>query len=91
MRALTVRVVDDAEARMTTASPGRYVFLSKWERTMGGLLAMTKVRAALLQIRAPAHAALLKRLYEIDGFAPADDRDYDPVRAAIELLGARPR
>ena len=50
-----------------------------------------KVRAALLQIRAPAYAALLKRLYEIDGFAPADDRDYDPVRAAIELLGVRPR
>jgi phosphonate transport system substrate-binding protein len=50
-----------------------------------------KVRAALLQIRAPAHAALLKRLYEIDGFATAEDREYDPVRAAIELLGARPR
>jgi len=50
-----------------------------------------KVRAALLQIRAPAYATLLKRLYEIDGFAPADDRDYDPVRAAIELLGVRPR
>src|SRR5437762_3825341 len=50
-----------------------------------------KVRAALLQIRAPAYAELLKRLYEIDGFAPADDRDYDPVRAAIELLGVRPR
>jgi phosphonate transport system substrate-binding protein len=50
-----------------------------------------KVRAALLQIRAPAQAAILKRLYEIDGFAPADDRDYDPVRAAIELLGVRPR
>ena len=49
------------------------------------------VRAALLQIHAPAHAALLKRLYEIDGFAPAEDRDYDPVRAAIELLGVRPR
>jgi phosphonate transport system substrate-binding protein len=59
----------------------------------GGLdpTVFAKVRAALLQIRAPAHAALLKRLYEIDGFAPADDRDYDPVRAAIELLGARPR
>jgi len=59
----------------------------------GGLdpAVFAKVRAALLQIRAPAHAALLKRLYEIDGFAPADDRDYDPVRAAIELLGARPR
>ena len=50
-----------------------------------------KVRAALLQIRGPAHAALLKRLYEIDGFATAEDREYDPVRAAIELLGARPR
>jgi phosphonate transport system substrate-binding protein len=50
-----------------------------------------KVRAALLQIRAPAHAAFLKRLYEIDGFDVAEDREYDPVRAAIELLGARPR
>jgi len=45
----------------------------------------------LLQIKAPGHADLLKRLYEIDGFAPAEDRDYDPVRAAIDLLGARPR
>ena len=50
-----------------------------------------RVRAALLQIRGPAHAALLKRLYDIDGFEPAEDREYDPVRAAIELLGARPR
>ena len=50
-----------------------------------------KIRAALLQIRAPEYADLLKRLYEIDGFAPAEDRDYDPVRAAMELLGARPR
>jgi phosphonate transport system substrate-binding protein len=50
-----------------------------------------KIRTALLQIRAPEYAELLKRLYEIDGFAPAEDRDYDPVRAAIELLGARPR
>jgi phosphonate transport system substrate-binding protein len=50
-----------------------------------------RVRAALLQIRGPAYAALLKRLYDIDGFEPAEDRDYDPVRAAIELLGARPR
>jgi phosphonate transport system substrate-binding protein len=52
---------------------------------------VARVRSALLQIKAPAHGALLERLYEIDGFAPADDRDYDPVRAAIELLGARPR
>jgi len=52
---------------------------------------VARVRAALLQIRGPAYAGLLKRLYEIDGFEPADDREYDPVRAAIELLGARPR
>ena len=50
-----------------------------------------KVRDALLQIRAPAYAELLRRLYEIDGFAPANDRDYDPVRAAVELLGVKPR
>jgi phosphonate transport system substrate-binding protein len=50
-----------------------------------------RVRTALLSIKPPVHADLLKRLYEIDGFAPAEDRDYDPVRAAIELLGARPR
>ena len=34
-----------------------------------------KIRAALLQIRGPAHAALLKRLYGIVGFEPAEDRD----------------
>jgi len=50
-----------------------------------------RVRGALLQIRAPEYAELLRRLYEIDGFAPAEDRDYDPVRAAVELLGVRPR
>jgi phosphonate transport system substrate-binding protein len=50
-----------------------------------------RVRTALLQIRGPAYAGLLKRLYEIDGFETADDREYDPVRAAVELLGARPR
>jgi phosphonate transport system substrate-binding protein len=52
---------------------------------------VARVRAALLSLKGPAHADLLKRLYEIDGFAPAEDRDYDPVRAAIEMLGVRPR
>lgn len=52
---------------------------------------VVRVRAALLQIRGPAHADLLKRLYDIDGFEAAEDREYDPVRAALELLGARPR
>ena len=50
-----------------------------------------RVRAGLIAMRGPAYAALLKKMYDIDGFEPAEDRDYDPVRAAIELLGARPR
>jgi phosphonate transport system substrate-binding protein len=50
-----------------------------------------RVRGALLQIRAPAHGPLLKRLYDIDGFEPAEDREYDPVRQAVDLLGLRPR
>jgi phosphonate transport system substrate-binding protein len=50
-----------------------------------------RVRAALISIRGPAYADLLKRLYDIDGFEPAEDREYDPVRAAFELVGARPR
>lgn len=52
---------------------------------------VARLRDALLQIRAPAHAALLKRLYDIDGFEPANDRDYDPVRKAVDLLGIRPK
>lgn len=52
---------------------------------------VARVRDALLRIRGPEHQALLKRLYDIDGFEPAEDREYDPVRAAIDLLGWRPR
>jgi phosphonate transport system substrate-binding protein len=52
---------------------------------------VTRLRDALLTIRAPEHAGLLKRLYDIDGFEHAEDREYDSVRAAVELLGARPR
>lgn len=55
------------------------------------LATFSRVRDALLRIRGPRYAALLARLYDIDGFAPADDREYDPVRAAIDLLGVRPR
>src|SRR5207237_482463 len=53
--------------------------------------AFARVRGALLQMRGPAYAALLKRMYDIDGFEPAEDRDYDPVRAAVELPGIPPR
>ncbi|HYE93598.1 MAG TPA: phosphate/phosphite/phosphonate ABC transporter substrate-binding protein [Terriglobales bacterium] len=52
---------------------------------------VSRVRAALLKIRGPQYAPLLKRLYDIDGFEPADDKDYDPVRQAVDLLGLRPR
>jgi ABC-type phosphate/phosphonate transport system substrate-binding protein len=30
---------------------------------------------------------ILLRLYNIDGFAPAKDSDYDPVREAVDLMG----
>jgi phosphonate transport system substrate-binding protein len=51
----------------------------------------SRVRAALLKIQGPSHAALLKRLYDIDGFEPAEDSEYAPVRAAMDLLNYRPR
>lgn len=50
-----------------------------------------KVRAALLSMKGPAYAPLLKALYDIDGFEPAEDREYEPVRAAMDLLGWRPK
>lgn len=50
-----------------------------------------KVRAALFQMRGPQYEQLLKDLYDIDGFEPVDDRVYEPVRAAMDLLGWRPK
>ena len=52
---------------------------------------VTRVRTALLQMKGPAYAALLKRVYDIDGFEAAEDKDYDPVRQAVDLLNLRPR
>jgi phosphonate transport system substrate-binding protein len=52
---------------------------------------VAKVRASLLSMKGPAYAAVLKALYDIDGFEPAEDRDYEPVRAAMDLLGWRPK
>jgi phosphonate transport system substrate-binding protein len=52
---------------------------------------VAKVRAALLKMRGPQYEALLKKLYDIDGFEPAEDREYDVVRAAMDLVGLRPR
>ena len=50
---------------------------------------VAKVRAALLQMRGPAYEPMLKKLYDIDGFQPAEDGEYAPVRAAMDLLGAK--
>jgi phosphonate transport system substrate-binding protein len=52
---------------------------------------VNRVRAALIQMRGPSYAALLKRVYDIDGFEAAEDKDYDPVRQAVDLLNLRPR
>jgi phosphonate transport system substrate-binding protein len=50
-----------------------------------------RVRTALLKMHGPAYADVLKKMYDIDGFEPADDKDYDPVRQAVDILGLRPR
>ena len=52
---------------------------------------VAKVRAALLSMKGPTYAPLLKALYDSDGFEPAEDREYEPVRAAMDLLGWRPK
>jgi ABC-type phosphate/phosphonate transport system substrate-binding protein len=50
-----------------------------------------RVRAALIKMRGPAYAEILKKMYDIDGFEAADDKDYDPVRQAVDILNLRPR
>jgi phosphonate transport system substrate-binding protein len=51
-----------------------------------------RVKRALLAIKGPEHAAVLKQIYDIDGFVEARDADYDPVRDAMSLMGlGRPK
>jgi len=38
-------------------------------------------------MKTPEHAAVLKPIYDIDGFIEASDADYQPVREAMELMG----
>ena len=52
---------------------------------------VARIRAALLKMQGPAYADVLKRMYDIDGFEAAEDKEYDPVRHAVDLLGFRPR
>ena len=50
-----------------------------------------KLTEALMAFNAPEYRSVLKDFYGIDGFAPAKDSDYNPVREAIDLLGWRPK
>jgi hypothetical protein len=34
---------------------------------------------------------MLAKMYDIDGFEPAEDREYEVVRAAMDLVGLKPR
>jgi phosphonate transport system substrate-binding protein len=52
---------------------------------------ITKVQNALMAFNAPEYRPILRDFYGIDGFAPAKDSDYNPVREAIDLLGWRPK
>ncbi len=53
--------------------------------------ALQALKRALLGMKKPEHAAALKGIYDIDGFAEARDADYDPVRDALTLMDYRPR
>src|SRR5512143_3740874 len=50
-----------------------------------------KLYDALMAFNAPEYKPVLRDFYGIDGFAPARDSDYNPVREAIDLLGWRPK
>jgi len=51
---------------------------------------LAKLKRALLAIKGPEHAAVLKEIYGIDGFIEASDGDYQPVRDAMALMDLRP-
>jgi phosphonate transport system substrate-binding protein len=51
---------------------------------------VARLKRALLSIKTPEHAALLKQIYDIDGFIEAHDSDYQPVREAMQLMNLSP-
>jgi phosphonate transport system substrate-binding protein len=51
---------------------------------------LSRIKHALLAMKGPEHAAVLKGTYDIDGFVEAADRDYEPVRDAMKLMGLGP-
>lgn len=52
--------------------------------------ALARVKKALLSMKGPEHAVVLKDIYNIDGFVEASDADYQPVRDAVSLMGLAP-
>jgi phosphonate transport system substrate-binding protein len=47
-----------------------------------------RIAAVFLELsRDPEGTKMLRDLYQIDGFVPATDRDYDSVRAAFAVAG----
>jgi phosphonate transport system substrate-binding protein len=50
-----------------------------------------RVKRALLSLTLAEHGPLLKQLYDIDGFVEARDKDFDPVRDAVDLMGLSPK
>jgi phosphonate transport system substrate-binding protein len=53
---------------------------------------LARLKQALLAIKGPEHAAMLKQIYDIDGFVEASDKDYDPVRDALKVMNlAQPK
>jgi phosphonate transport system substrate-binding protein len=49
------------------------------------------LKRALLSMKRPDHTAVLKDIYDIDGFVEGRDTDYDPVRDALALMDYRPK
>ena len=53
---------------------------------------LARLKRGLLALKGPEHAAVLKQIYDIDGFVEASDGDYEPVRDAMALMGlGRPK
>jgi phosphonate transport system substrate-binding protein len=48
---------------------------------------VTRLKRALLAMNQEKYREILVKLYNIDGFEPAEDSDYDPVREAVALMG----
>lgn len=51
---------------------------------------LARIKQALLAIKGPEYASVLKQIYDIDGFVEASDKDYDPVRDALKLMNLAP-